>query len=371
MKDNKFFPALATLIGTIMGAGFLGIPYVISKSGFIIGLVYLIIVASLLMFVKLYLGEVALRTKGNHQLTGYAEKYLGKKGKIIMFLAMIFGLYPALLAYMIGEGRSLSYLAFGNFNYAFILSLAFWLILSFLAYIGLTALKKYEKISMVLVLLLVIAISVLFFKNIQIENLTYIGTEPFLPFGVIMFSFLAFSAMPEVERILKGQEKFMKRVIIFGTIIPFVVYLIFTIIMIGSFGKNINEIATLTLPRFFSLLGITTMFTAFFASTIAVRDMFRFDFGLGRLKGWLIACIIPLTLFFLVSFFNLVQFTELLSLAGIVSGGLTGILVLLMIKKAKKLGNRRPEYSIRINNWIIALISIIFIIAVALEIFLN
>ena len=42
--NKKFFSALAVLVGTCVGAGILAIPYVISKSGFAIGLFYLIFI---------------------------------------------------------------------------------------------------------------------------------------------------------------------------------------------------------------------------------------------------------------------------------------------------------------------------------------
>lgn len=364
---SKFFPALATFVGTIIGAGFLGMPYVISKSGFFIGVIYLVLIAAIFLLVKLYLGEVSLRTKGNHQLTGYAEKYLGKKAKILMFLAVILGVYPALLAYLIGEGKSLSYVFLGTTSYAFIFSIIFWITLSVLTFRGLKALKKYEKISMVIVLSLVLIIFIILFPKIKVSNLTYTGNNLFAPFGIIMFSFLAFSAMPEVERILKGQEKLMKKVIITGTLIPLAVYFLFTLAMVGTFGQDVNEIATLNNGKFVSLLGIMTMFTAFFASSIAIRDMFRFDFNLGRFKGWLLSSLIPLVLFIVVYFFNLVGFVQLLSISGIISGGMAGILVLIMNLKAKKLGNRKPEYSIKINKLIILAISLVFMLGVVLE----
>lgn len=366
MTKSKFLPALAILIGTTIGAGFLGIPYVVSKSGFIPGLIYLIIIASFILVVKLYLGEISLRTKENHQLAGYAEKYLGKPGKLVMFLAMVFGIYGALLAYMIAEGNSLSYLIFGNSNYSFMLSLAFWLVMSFLTFIGLRALKKYEKIAVFLILAIVLLIAVIFSSKIQVDNLSYMGSDLFIPFGVILFSFLAFSAMPEVKRILSGQEKLMKKVIIIGILVPFIVYLLFALVAVGVYGRDVNEIATLSFGRIFSILGVLAMFTAFFTSSLAMRDMYRFDFKLGRFKGWLLAIGIPLILFLL--FHRLANFISVLSIAGIVSGGLTGILILVMNLKAKKLGNRKPEYSIRINWWIIALLSLIFITAVILEI---
>jgi tyrosine-specific transport protein len=359
---SKFFPALAVLIGTTIGAGFLGIPYVISKAGFLPGVFFLAFIALIMLFVKLCLGEVSLRTRGNHQLAGYAEKYLGKTGKILMFFAMFFGIFSALVAYLIAEGQSLSYMIFGNLSYALYFSFLFWVIMACLTFIGLKALKRYDLIGMVFVLFIVAIILIFFAKDVRFGNLSYANfNNIFMPFGIILFSFLAFSAMPEVERVLVGQEKLMKKTIAFGILIPFIVYFLFSLVVVGSLGKNVPEIATLALGRGFAILGVLTMFTAFFTQSIAIRDMFRFDFKLGRFKGWFLALFIPLVLFLLIYFFKFADFVKLLSIAGVVSGGGTGILVLLMNIRAKKLGNRKPEYSIHLG-WLIAiLISIIFI----------
>ena len=76
MHNKHFYAAIATLVGTIIGAGVLGIPYVISQAGFITGLVNLVILGVAVLLLYLFVGEVVLRTRGNHQLTGYAEIYL-------------------------------------------------------------------------------------------------------------------------------------------------------------------------------------------------------------------------------------------------------------------------------------------------------
>jgi|WetSurMetagenome_2_1015567.scaffolds.fasta_scaffold22248_3 tyrosine-specific transport protein len=365
---SKFFPALAVLVGTTIGAGFLGIPYVVSKSGFLPGLAFLIFVAVFMLFMKMYLGEVSLRTRGNHQLTGYTERYLGKWAKFVMLFSMVFGIYSALIAYIIAEGQSFSYIFFGSSSHAIWFSIGFWIIMSCLTYIGLRALKRYEKIAMIFILFILFIVLILFSHGIKLENLGYINPENiFMPFGVILFSFLAFSAMPEVERILLGQERLMKKVIFWGIMIPLIVYIIFTVVVVGNFGANVPEIATLALPRVFSILAVLTMFTAYFSQAIAIRDMFRFDYNLGRLGGWILASILPLVLFLLIYFFKLASFVVLLSIAGVVAAGLAGILILLMNKKAKKEGNRKPEYHIGINWWIIFFLSLIFILAVVLE----
>ncbi|MCX6748865.1 MAG: hypothetical protein NT076_04640, partial [Candidatus Pacearchaeota archaeon] len=74
--------------------------------------------------------------------------------------------------------------------------------------------------------------------------------------------------------------------------------------------------------------------------------------------------------FILFYFFRVASFTQILSIGGVVSGGLAGILILLMNKKAKILGTRKPEYSIKISWFVVLILSLIFVLAVVAEIFL-
>jgi amino acid permease len=368
MVNKSLLTAVAILTGTMIGAGFLGIPYAVSKSGFLPGLIMLLLIAMFMMLMKLYMGEVALRTKGTHQLAGYAEIYLGNAGKYLMFFAIVFGIYSALVAYLIGEGQNISFILFGNSSYSFFIAVFFWGVVSFLSFIGLTALKKYERLGLGIVILFLVLISFFFAPKVSLSNLSYVSPDNlFFPFGVILFSFLAFSAMPEIERVLAGREYLMKRAIIIGSMVSLIVYVIFTFLIVGSFGRDVPEIASLALGRVFSILGVVTMFTAFFSSSIAVRDVFRFDFKLGRYQGWLLASFIPLFLYLFIDFFKLFSFIQILSLAGVISGGMTGILVLLMNKESKKYGKRKPEYRMHISWPLIILFALIFLVAVVLE----
>src|SRR3990167_2840612 len=120
MLDKKFFSTAFTLSGTTIGAGILGLPYVFSKSGFFAGLFWLLLLGLIMVYINLALGETTLRTKERHQLAGYAEKYLGKSGKKIMLFAMLFGIYSALLAYLLGEGDSLSQIIFSTARYSLV-----------------------------------------------------------------------------------------------------------------------------------------------------------------------------------------------------------------------------------------------------------
>ncbi len=104
--------AIAVLVGTTIGAGIFALPHVIAQAGLAIGLTYLLGLGILNLLLNIIYGEVILCTTGDHQLTGYAQIYLGKKGKALATAAMFFSLYGALLAYLIKIGQFLA-LIFG------------------------------------------------------------------------------------------------------------------------------------------------------------------------------------------------------------------------------------------------------------------
>jgi len=72
----------------------------------------------------------------------------------------------------------------------------------------------------------------------------------------------------------------------------------------------------------------------------------------------------------LISFFDFFSFTKILSIGGVVSGGMLAVLGLLMAKKAKIYGERKPEYSIPLNWIVIILLSLIFVLGVVREIWI-
>ena len=366
---SKTFIASAALIGTIIGAGFLGIPYVIMKAGFIPGILIMLFVFAIMVITKLYFGEIILRTKTIHQEAGYAHIYLGEKGKFLMFLSMIFGIYSALIAYLIAEGQSLSFIFFGNIDYQIQFGLAFWFVLSILVYFGINSLKKGEPVGVILVFVMLISVSVLLWNKIDASNLTYMTwSNSFIPFGVILFSFLGYSALPEVRRIIGEDGKIMKKSIWIANLVALVCYIIFTFIVLGAKGLLTPQIATLALGKPFVLLGIITMFTAYLSISIALTDMFAFDFRRTRTKSWLYTISVPILIFLSLEFFQSADFIKIINLGGILSGGLAAILIMLMVKNAKIHGKRKPEYEIPYSHILTIILIIIFIVAMFLEI---
>lgn len=364
-EKKRFFTAVSVLVGTSIGAGVLGIPYVAAQAGFFVALIYIILMGALILFVNFYLGEVSLRTKGKHRLIGYAEKYLGKNGKRLMAFATIFGIYAAIIAYLIGVGDSLSFLVLGDSSYSVLFGVFFGIVMAGLLWAGAKSLKKYEKLGVLIILGLLTFIFVFFVGDVNFNNLlTFEKSNLFLPFGVILFSLMSFHAIPEVNRILKSDKKLMKKTIFSSLAITIFFYILFVLIVVGFKGGNTPEIATLALGKVFVVLGIFTIFTSYLALGTALENNFIFDENFKKKNAWLLSSIIPIFIFLALKFLNIFSFTKILSIGGVVSGGLTAILILFMVRKAKIKGDRKPEYSTKINWLIIGFLSLIFIFGI-------
>ncbi len=367
-KYNKhFYAAIATLVGTVIGAGILGMPYVFAKAGFLTGLVNLVVLGIAVVFLYLFLGEVILRTRGNHQLTGYAGIYLGKWGKRLMLAAMIFGIYGALVAFMIGEGAALAAI-FGSSDTLFF-SLAFFAVMAFIIYRGLKAIENSELILVSFVVLIIITISIYAFPKIDIVNLSVFNPSLFfVPYGVILFALAGAIAIPEMKEELTHNREHIKKAIIIGALIPIFAYLFFSFVIVGSSGTATTEIATVGLAvvlghKMFvlgNLFAVLAMATTFLTLGLGLKEMYHYDYHINESLSFLLAIAPALVLFFLLE----KSFVAILGLTGGVGMGIEGILIVLMYRKAKKIGARKPEYTVRKNTPIEYGIIFIFIVGI-------
>jgi tyrosine-specific transport protein len=355
MRENPQLEAVSTLVGTVIGAGVLGMPYLIAKAGLLNGIILIILLGIAITILYLYYGEIILRTKKIHQIIGYAEKYLGKTGKMIATFSLVIGVYGAVTAYILGSGAILSSLLGGNNT---IYSLFFLLIGSMLVYMGIKSVEKLEPLLMFSTLLMILLICFLSAGKIRHANLSGFNFDTFLlPYGLIFFSLLGTNALPEMREELEKNEKLFRRSIIIGMLIPITIYIIFTVVVVGVVGisgfeliEGNNKIATLALIPFVgehialfgNLFAILAMSSSFLLVSLSLKDAFVFDFGLGNNLAFILTFVPPAIL----AFSNIISFTQILDILGVVIGGVTGLLIVLMFWKAKTEGDRTPEYSL-------------------------
>lgn len=363
MGRKAFFEAIATLMGCVLGAGILGIPYVVSQSGFLIGVIWILGLGFGLLLINLYMGEIVLRTKGFHQLTGYADKYLGKKGRVLMTISMVVGIYGALLAFIIGVGNSLHAIfpALSSFQF----SLIFFIAVTLFVLVGLKLIENLE-VGMgagMIIVAGIIAVILFFSQHFNPGNLLNVNIKNlFIPYGVVLFAYLGTAAIPEMHEELHKNKKLFKKAIIWGSLLPIIIYSVFTLVVIGVTGATTTQVATIGLGYiygeymvvFANLFAVFAMTTSFMCLGLALKEMYFYDFKLKKLSAWSLTVIVPLFLFFL----GIKNFIETLWFAGSIATALAGFLIVLMHWRAKRRGDRKPEFSLR-KNYTIGIILII------------
>lgn len=373
MTGIQTFRATALLTGTVIGAGVLGIPYVVAKSGFLTGLVTIVFLGLAVLMLQLLLGEIVLRTPGNHQLPGYAEKYLGRWGKYVMVFTLFFGIYGALIAYLIGEGQALSSL-FGLTPLTF--SLIFFAFVSIIVFMGLKAISKSELyfLSVVLLLVLIISAFSLFSGKFDLSNLTTFDPANLLiPFGVVLFAFSGAVAVPEMKEYLTRDRKKLKKAIIIGALIPLITYALFAFVVLGITGTNTTPIATSGLGDvlgdsmliFGNIFAIFAMLTSFLTLALAMKEIYMFDYKIKPMTAWALTMFIPLIIF--LSGVN--DFIKVIGITGSLTGGVRGVLIVLMFWKARKYGNRVPEYKMGKKHLFGGILILLFIAGIIYQLF--
>jgi tyrosine-specific transport protein len=377
MPNKKFFLALAVLIGTTVGAGIFALPYVIQKSGLIPGFFYFLILGGAILLLHLFFGEIILRTKENHRLIGYSKKYLGNKAKILITFSTVFGIIGTILAYMIIAGDFLK-IIFSPFSDlpSFYFSLFFWLILSYFIFRGITMIAPAELLMNIVFIFVIFLIFLFALPKFNIQNFTLFNSSYFfLPYGVILFAFAGWVAIPAVGEVLKSssEKKNYKKVIIGSSIIIFLLYLIFTLIVIAVSGKDTSQNALSGLIPFLgqkiiilgAIFGVIAAAASFLILGNYLKNSLIYDYKFSKISAAFISCFPPLLLF-LIGFR---QFIETVGAVGSLIGGIEGIIIILIFQKVKKLGDRKPEYSLKVPSFLLYALILIFILGILFQAF--
>lgn len=354
IRDSKFRHATALLVGTMVGVGIFGIPFVFVKAGIWMGALWLILLAGLTMLYDLMYAEVTLRTQGIHQTAGYANIWLGPWAKRVAGLANVLSGYGALLAYMIIVGEFLHnvlsrYIAIDPDWYSILFAVG-W---SLLVLVKLRTVAVVDQAMMVLFGLTVAIILGSGIPHIDLGNFRTVTWEYwFLPYGVIMFALSGANSIPIQRQLLIGREKIMRPAIITAISITALLYLLFALTVAGVSGDittpdaigGLYDILGPAIVILGSIFGIMTISTAFLMMAEGLHEMFNIDYKIPAIPAWLLVIIPPL-LFFSSGLRN---FIDVIGLVGSVAVGLLSIIVLGAWLRARRFALRQPEWSLRL-----------------------
>ncbi len=373
MKPPRaYYEAIATLTGCIIGAGILGIPYVVSHVGFWTGMIVVLGLGFAILVIHLLAGEVSLRSNACHQLVGYANKYLGKSGKFMMFVSMVIGVYGAMIAYTLGVSQSLSAI-FGSSQ--FLWGVLFYVLMAFVLFWGIGMLERSEFWMEIFKLFIFAAIMLVLFSSTRfsITRLSGFSGNFLFPFGAVLFAYIGTAAIPEVREELNKCRMLTKNAIIFGSLIPIIVYVLFTVAVVGISGSSVTEIATVGIAQLVGGFGfvllhifaVLAMVSSFVALGYALRESYRLDLGFSGFKSWLLVLIVPV----LLIAFGVHSFVRTLEIAGTFAGGIAGICIVLMHAKARIRSERRPEFIVNINWLGYSVLVLLFVVGMLYQLY--
>ena len=364
----NFYTAVALIVGTVMGAGVLGIPYIISESGVFPNIISIVLVGLFSLMVCLFAGEIMLRTKRTKQFTGLAKKYLGKKGEILMFVSLFFGLNGALIAYLIGIGETLSFLIGGS---AFAGTITFFIFSSVLIYCGIKTIGKSELLLTFLLVATVLIISLVKLPEVNTSYFKFADySKMFYSYGVVLFSMIGFSIIPEMEITLKNQKQNLFKAITTGMVICVLTYILFSTVMVGVYNGSVAEIATASLSGVLKILGslvaIFAMASAYLSLSTSLRDNYFYDLRMSPRAAWLLTISVPLMIVLILK----PSFIGAVAVTGAVMGSLTGILISLIFVSARKNGDEKVKHKVWGGTWLPYLAVIGFVLGIFYEILL-
>jgi len=337
-KISSVPEAIFMITGMTIGAGVLGLPYVVAQVGIKIGLVYIFVLGMVMLFLNLIVGDIAVRTGEQLQLPGFAGKYLGKWAKGLLSTTTVLSAYGVLLAYVVGEGITLSALFGGEPMYW---SLGFWFIGSIFIWRGLQTVKVVEKFFSFLVMAIITVLSFYLLPKFQITNWAWMDYgKIFLPYGVILFALHATPAVVEAHALLPGSQKHYHWAVVIGTLLPMVLYMLFAAAVVGVSGLSTTEVATIGLGIKFggwvsvagNLFAALAMATGFMGMGMALKQTWMWDQKVRTSVANLFTISVPAILFVL----GLTNFVAILDVVGGLFIGIEAVLMVLVCVKARR-----------------------------------
>lgn len=367
LRDSTFLHATAVLVGTMVGVGIFGIPFSFAKSGFIIGLGFALLAGFVTLLSNFMFAEIVLRTHGKHQLVGYADLYLGPLAKRAMLFTNTLGIYGALLIYINVVGEFLNNI-FSSFSYIRpeTYSVVFFLVCAFLLLFRFRTIAAVEFFMTGLFISIIFMIFGVGIPEMRLQNLSTITPQFwFLPYGVLLFAFGALTSIPLQREILGGKEHLFRTSILWAVGLVGILYILFAFTVVGVSGEVTSPDALSGLLDIFgvkivvlgSAFGVLAIFTSFLMLGSALKNIFHLDYGIKKRPAWLLTILPPIALYFA----GMRSFIRIMELVGAVAIGIESILIIFMYVRARRRGDRIPEFTLTVPRWLLCAMVVLFL----------
>lgn len=238
---KKDIGAVLLVAGTTIGAGMLALPVITSPLGLWLALTcYLTIFAVMLLSAKQF-AKVVLHFDNPHNFVELAKKTIGKTGAAVCWVVYLLLMYALIAAYISAASSMLSSVlpkdgpVISEISLILLLPTVFAVFLNF----GLKGMDLLNRLFMYGLILSFVAIGIFLSKSAVIRFDSVINTHALnaaLP--IVITSFGYHIIIPTLTCYLDKDERRISRALIYGSIIPLVIYIFWHIIVFFNLSQD-------------------------------------------------------------------------------------------------------------------------------------
>lgn len=371
--ENRSVRAVGTLFGTVVGVGLFGLPYVFSRSGFLLGLLELVVLSVVMIVLFLMYAEITVQTEGKHRFVTYMQRYLGPVGKHVAAAAFLFSMFGSLLAFTIVGGQALASLSGWSEVASTFILLA---VVALVIYHGIPFVSRLEVWIVAMILILYALLVLLSLTQFDAQNLLTPPanfSDAVLPYAVIIFALSGFGAIPEMHDILDREYRRLPKVLVCGYLLIISLYVGFTLAILGAVGQSVSPSALSSLPLITSspfvlfagsILGIIAVFSVFSVTATELMATLRIDFRLPKPAAWGLTVGTPALLYGL----GVRTFIDVLGIVGGIFAAVSGTLVVLAYERMKRTKGCEKKKCFRLPAVASYLVMAAFLVGAVIEI---
>lgn len=238
--------------GTCIGAGMLALPVVTGTSGFLPSLAINTICWLFMLLTGLLFLEATLWMKEGSNVLSMASRFFGRWGRWIGGLSFLFLYYCLEVAYIAGgtpiftsQVENLGFHLPGYSGY-----ILFALLFGLIILLGSRAIDRVNYILMMGLIISYILLIVVGSKEVKFSYLTRQNWSLFLLAAPTLFSAYGYhNIIPSLATLMHHHTQHLRRAVIIGTTVPFIIYAIWQWMIIGSITESqIAEAAAEGIP---------------------------------------------------------------------------------------------------------------------------
>ncbi|MHC6529210.1 MULTISPECIES: aromatic amino acid transport family protein [unclassified Vibrio] len=244
MTQSKIFGSTLIIAGTTIGAGMLALPLASAGIGFTTSIMIMVVLWALMAFTALLMLEVHQYADHDATLHTLAKQILGKKGKWLASFAMLFLFYALCAAYIAGGGSQFAdrISQFTGLTISGpVATVVFTIIVATVVTIGTGTVDKVNRVLFTCKLIAMVMVLSFLAPNVTESYLLSMPMQQGLIVAAIPVIFTSFGfhgSIPAIVNYLDGDTRSLRKVILFGSAIPLVIYIFWQIVTLGVISQS-------------------------------------------------------------------------------------------------------------------------------------